>query len=109
VLATWPESPTRETASKWFSAAQEALEERNSVLHSVPATLLRIGSDGAVATHGGVLDHIPKRRGGSFRRTSLTEEELRRIRQFLADARTGWVDLCDALIHEQALTHKSEP
>jgi hypothetical protein len=109
VLATWPQSPTRETASKWLRAAHEALQERNNILHSVPATLIHVSSDGAVTTHGEVLDLIPTRKGGSFRRVSLTEEELRRVCQKLADARTGWVDLCDALVHERTLIHKSDP
>jgi hypothetical protein len=99
VLSAWPASDIRETASRWFSAAREALDERNSVLHSVPVTLITFDS-GEITVHGQALDHIPRRKDGSFRRISLTEDELRRVRLKLADARSGWVDICLALREE---------
>ena len=109
VLATWPESPTRGTAVEWFGAAREALEKRNCVLHSVPATFVHISGDGAVTAHGAVLDHIPARRGGSVRRTPLTEDALRCVHRQLAGARTGWVELCEGLARESAAMCESGP
>jgi hypothetical protein len=35
-----------------------------------------------------------------FSRISLAEEDLRVVRQKLADAREGWVEICDALPEE---------
>lgn len=100
VLSGWPESAIREIACRWFNAAQEALEQRNSVLHSVPGIWVTI-KDGAVTTHGPVLEHLPKRKGGSYRRISLAEDELRLVRQKLADAREGWVEVFFALDGER--------
>jgi hypothetical protein len=100
VLNGWPESEVRETACRWFNIAHQALEERNRVLHSVPATLITIADDGAVKTHGQVLDYLPRRQGESFSRISLAEDELRLVRQNLADAREGWIEICLALVEE---------
>jgi hypothetical protein len=100
VLSGWPESEIRETACRWFNAAQEALEQRNSVLHSVPGIWVTI-KDGAVTTHGPVLEHLSKRKGGSYRRISVTEDELRLVRQKLSEAREGWVEIILALDDER--------
>jgi hypothetical protein len=87
VLSGWPVSATRDAACRWLGAAREALEERNSVLHSVPVT-------------GPALEHLPTTRKGEFSRIRLTEEDLRAVRQKLADAREGWVEIVQALCEE---------
>ncbi len=56
--------------------------------------------DGAVTEHGQALEHLPRREGESFSRIFLTVGELRRVRQKLAEARDGWVDICRALSEE---------
>jgi hypothetical protein len=89
VLSNWQESEIRESACRWFNAARDALEERSSVLHSVPGTWVTVADDGAVITHGPALEHIPVSPGRPFRRRSLTEGELRIVREQLADARSG--------------------
>lgn len=58
VLNTWPESGVRATACEWFRTAHEALEERNSVLHSVPV-MVYSKINGEFTEHGPALDHIP--------------------------------------------------
>lgn len=98
-MSHWPESEIRQSACRWFSAAQEALEDRDSVLHSVPGTWVTV-ANGEVTTHGPVLEYIPRRKGRSFRRISLTEGDLRLVRQRLADARSGWTEIYLAL-HEE--------
>jgi hypothetical protein len=75
------------------------LEDRNRVLHSVPVTLITI-ADGAVTEHGQALDHLSRREGESFSRISLAEDELRRVRLKLAEARDRWTEICVALLEE---------
>jgi hypothetical protein len=99
VLSGWPESEVRRTASRWLNVAREVLEDRNRVLNSVPVTLITM-ADGAVTEHGQALDHLPRREGESFSRISLAEDELRRVRQKLAAARDGWIEICVALLEE---------
>ena len=100
VLSNWQESEIRDSACRWFNAARDALEERSSVLHSVPGTWVTVADDGAVTAHGPVLEYIPTRRDRPFRRRSLTEGELRIVREHLADARSGWTEIYLAL-HEE--------
>lgn len=107
-LSVWPESEIRETACHWLLAAQEALEDRNCILHSVPGTMVHIASDGAVTMHGQVLDHIPRRRGGSFRRIPLAEDEFRLVRLKLANARASWIDICHALYEERKRANNAD-
>ncbi len=57
-------------------------------------------SDGRFTEHGPALDHVPRGAGDSFSRTSLAEDDLRRVRQGLADARQGWVEILQALLEE---------
>lgn len=87
VLSGWPQSAIRDTALQWFGATREALIDRNNVLHSVPVT-------------GPALEDLPTTRKGEFSRIRLIEEDLRRVRQKLTDARERGVDiyrgLCEA-------------
>jgi hypothetical protein len=99
-LARWPESVTREAAIRWLNAAERALKERNRVLHSVPVTVYARHPDGRFTEHGQALDHLPRGAGDSFSRTSLAEDDLRRVRQGLAAARQGWVETLQALLEE---------
>jgi hypothetical protein len=98
-LSGWPASEIRDTASRWFGAVREALERRNSVLHSVPVTLFIRTEDGGFTAQGQALDHLP-RGNGDFSRIRLAEEDLRAVRQKLADARQDWVEICAALLEE---------
>ena len=49
---------------------------------------------------GQALDHLPRRKGESFSRISLAEDELRLVRQKLADARECWTEVCLAPLEE---------
>jgi hypothetical protein len=99
-LGHWPESEVRETACRWFTAARQALQERNSVLHSVPVALFIRNDDGGLTMHGQALDHIPARKGKPVRRILLAEDQLRVVRQKLTEAREGRTEICEALYKE---------
>jgi hypothetical protein len=98
ILGDWPESEIREQAVRWCRAAQDALNERNSIVHSVPVTWVTI-SDHTVTPQGPGLEYLG-RTTDSFRRFSLTEVGLHPVRQKLEDARAGWVEVYMALIEE---------
>jgi hypothetical protein len=100
VLSAWPESGVRDTACEWFRAAQEALEERNAVVHSVPVVIYS-KANGEFTEHGPALDHIPRRKDRPFCRIPLDVDNLRLVSRKLADARQGWVDICSALLDER--------
>jgi hypothetical protein len=101
VLSAWPESEIQVRACQWFRAAQDALEERNEVLHSVPVKLYTKNDDGRLTAQGQALDHIPRREGKPVIRTPLAEGQLRRVRQKLTDAREDWIEVLLAL-HEES-------
>jgi hypothetical protein len=97
VLAGWPESEARQRGTRWFTTAQQALEERNHVLHSVPVIEYTRADDGTLTAGRQALDYIPRRAGVPFSRIALSEGELRAVRQRLAGAREGWIEVYTAL------------
>lgn len=99
-LAGWRESEAREAAIRWLNAALRALKERNRVLHSVPVTVYTRHPDGRFTEHGQALDHLPRGAADSFSRMPMAAEALRRVRQELADARQGWLEILQALVEE---------
>ncbi len=96
--AAHPLNPWRERTAHPCGAVRFCARQ-NRVLHSVPVTLITI-ADGTVTEHGQALDHLPRREGESFSRISLAEDKLRRVRQKLAAARDGWIEICVALLEE---------
>lgn len=99
VLDGWPESEIREDARKWFIAARQALEARNSVLHAVPGVWVTIGGDHAVTQHGPVLEDLGST-GRPYQRRWMAEGGLRPVRLQLEQARAGWVEIFLALAEE---------
>jgi hypothetical protein len=99
VLNGWPGSEIRDDASKWFIAARQALEARNSVLHAVPGIWVTIGDDHALTPHGPVLEDLG-RKGRPYQGRWLTEDGLRPVRLQLEEARAEWVEIFLALVEE---------
>jgi hypothetical protein len=95
-LATRPESEAAEKARRWFGVAQDALNERNKVLHVVPGVWVTIAAGHGVTQHGPVLEYVG-RKPGSYLRTPMTVEGLRPIRERIGQARSGWLDVFTAL------------
>jgi hypothetical protein len=106
VLSSWPESDIREQAASWFRAAQDALNDRNSIVHSVPVTSVTI-SDHTVSSQGPGLEYLGRTKD-SYRRFSLTEAGLRPLHRKLEDARAGWVEIYTVLVEERSRLSQSD-
>lgn len=99
VLDGWPVSGIPEVASRWFIAARQALEARNSVLHAVPGVWVTIDDDHAVTQHGPVLEDLGGK-GRPYQRRWMAHDGLRPVRLQLEEARAGWVEIFLALAEE---------
>ena len=89
-----PDDELRTRANAWLLEAQAALVDRNGVVHSIPETSIPLPgvelSDGLPASR---LTHFPKDRSRPTVHTPLPVPGLRRVRQRLEAARSGWVEL----------------
>ena len=97
-LRGWPESEIRERTESWLHAAQDALNERNGIVHAVPVTWVTI-RDHTISPQAPGLEYLGRTRD-SYRRFSLSEAGLRPVQQKLAAARAGWVEIYLALTEE---------
>jgi len=97
-LADRPNDDLRKTANAWLEEVRRVLEERNSVVHSVPGTFVFIGEGIPTPDRpDDELMHFPRDKSRPVVRTSLTVESLGAIRQQLQAARVGWADLAPKL------------
>jgi len=94
----------RASADAWLTEAKGALVERNSVIHSMPATwmLLSPDPDTPAAEKGPFLMHYPRNRDLPVVHTALTIDGLQPIRERLEAARVGWIDLASELWERRA-------
>lgn len=107
-LTAWPESEVLQNARRWFRVAQDALNDRNKVVHVVPAVWVTITSDRGVEERGPVLEY-QGRKPGSYQRTAMTAEGLRPVRHRIEQAQSGWSDLFMALAAEYERLHPGRP
>jgi hypothetical protein len=98
-----PEDELRRRANAWLAEARLALEERNQVVHSTPATWVWISTspdaepnddhdDGEVT-----LMHLPRNKNRPPVNTPLTTDGLQQTRLRLESARDGWGELTTEL------------
>ena len=82
----------RQRAAAWLEAAEQALQVRNSVMHSTPATFEPWpGTDPIAGVAKDWLMHFPRSAKRRPVRTPLTVESLKKIRVQLESASQGWV------------------
>ena len=92
-----PANALRNTAEHWLREAKAALEERHTILHSIPGTFVPLpGAEDSAASEPWLM-HFPALRGKGERKppvhTRLTVENLALIRGRLGSAADGGIDL----------------
>ena len=85
----------------WLVRAAEALESRNAVLHSTPATAIPL--PGTTVIQGVATDwltHFPRSKVRSVVHTALTVEALAPVRIRIQRASDGWTDVVERWSNE---------
>lgn len=84
-LRTWRASLDVDHVDSWLVRAAQALERRNALLHSVPATVM----DRESRSVGQALGEMP-RTGGEYFERHLTVAGVRQVHDELHAAKEGW-------------------
>ena len=98
-LEARPDPGQRAEVDAWLVAAEEALRERNAVVHGTPVTFVALSPTIQPGITGPLLAHYPRDRSRPPVHMNLTVAGLRSVRIRIEKARAGWDTLAVSL-HE---------